>query len=291
MQKTACEFPEWINEFVVDDEAFARAYDAVPDNRRALLKTNIARLFEWYGPSRRISGREAVAWRGGFDSVQFSAPADYAVVVFDANLASPARLLASVVPPLACGVENVLAVRLGGDEWPEPLLTGLELAGQELVTDMSLVRVKGMLEEMDASGATGVVLGLELGQGLFRSLRFPTRNIDFICLKCDREAVLWIDTDEPFDLDGLAFAHPDLSFAVHGAEIALPPEGFRCEGNDFQDFLDSIREVAYAPASRVDEALDRARLVLGPGQEGCWVWPQLRPESFQFQSTAWTIGA
>jgi len=291
MQKTAYEFPEWINAFVVDDGLFARAYEAVPDQRRALLKTCIARLFEWYGPSRRTASRQAVAWRGGFDSVQASAPADYAVVVFDADLASPARLLAAVVPPLSCGVKNVLAVRLGGGDWPRPLLTGLELAGQELVADMSPGRVKGLLEEMDAAGAAGVVLGLELRQGVFRSLRFPTRRIDFTCLNCDCGASLWMDADEPFDLEELAFAQPGLSFAVHGAETPLLPEGCRREGKDFQGFLDSIREVAYAPASRVGEALDRARLVLGPGQEGCWVWPQLRPGHFQFHSTAWTIGA
>ena len=291
MQRTTCEFPEWINEFVVEDELFARAYESVSSHLRALLKTGIARLFEWYGPSRRVAGRETVSWRGGFDSVQDSTPADYAVVVFDSNLTSSARLLAAVVPALARGVRTVLAVRLDGGEWPRAMLTGLELAGQDLAVDLSADQVKGLLEELDASGANGVVLGVELAQGVFRSFRFPTRSIDFICLKCDRDAVVWMDDDEPFDLDALAFAQPDLSFAVHGAAPKLPSAGFQCGQNDFQGFLDSIREVAYAPASRVDEALNRAWLVLGPGQEGCWVWPQLRPEHFLFHSTAWTIGA
>ncbi|MBG0789243.1 MAG: hypothetical protein H0S80_01970 [Desulfovibrionaceae bacterium] len=290
MQKNACDFPEWINEFAVADERFAHAYETVPGHRRALLKTAIARLFEWYGPSRTTARRLAEEWRGGFASVQDTVPADYAVVVFDASLVSPARLLAAVVPALSCGVENVLAVRLGTGEWSAPVLAGLELAGQELVAEMDADRLKGLFEELDASGAKGAVLGLELPQGVFRALRFPTRRIAFTCLRCDRSVPVWMDPEEPFDLEALAFSHPDLDFAVHGAEAALPA-GFSRGGKDFQGFLDSIREVACAPASRVGEALDRARLVLGPGQEGCWVWPQLRPGHFHYHSTAWIIGA
>lgn len=290
MQKNTCEFPGWIDEFVVDDELFARAYEVIPPHRRALLKTCIAQVFEWYGPSRQTAGREAVSWRGGFDSVRDFAPADYAVVVFDANLVSPVRLLAAVVPALVRGVQNVLAVRLGGGEWPQAMLTGLELAGQDLVVDLSAQQVKGLLEELTAAGANGVVLGVELAQGVFRSLRFPSSNIDFICLKCDHNSAVWLDENEPFDLDALAFSHPDFSFAVHGSELTFPSEEFRRGGTDLQGFFESIREVVFTPASYVDEALDRARLVLGPGQEGCWVWPQLRPGHFHFHSIAWTTG-
>ena len=291
MQKTVCEFPEWINDFVVDDDLFARAYEAVPDQRRALLKTGIARLFEWYGPSRQTAKRTDISWRGGFDSVEDLSTVDFAVVVIDASLKSSARLLAAVVPALSCGVRNVAVVRLDGGEWPQPMLAGLELAGQELVVDMPSGRVKELLETLDASGATGIVLGVELEQGVLRSLRFPTRRIEFACLRCDRTVPVWMEQDQPFDLEGLAFIHPDLVFSVHGVETVLPADGFSREGSDSQGFLDSILEVAYAPASLVDEALDRARLVLGPGQEGCWVWPQLRPGHFQSHSTAWIIGA
>ncbi len=279
MQNDAYELPDWINEFALGDDLFARAYDAVPDHRRALLKTGIARLWEWYGPSRARARRKAVSWRAGFSSVEESAPADCAVVAFNGDLVSPARLLAAVVPAVTCGVDTVLPVRLGGDAWPEPVLAGLELAGLERVVQMEPHRLKTLLEETDRAGRTCVAIGLELGPGVFRSLRFPTRNIDFTCLKCDREAALWMDADDPFDLDALAFAHPDLSVSVHDGD------------GDFGVFLNAIRDIAYVPPSRVGQALTRARLVLGPGQEGCWVWPQLRPEAFLFHSTAWTIGA
>ena len=290
MQRIACEFPEWINEFAVGDELFAHAYEMVPGPRRALLKTCIARLFEWYGPSRVTAVRRAEEWRGGFASVQETLPADYAVILFGPGLMSSIRLLAAVVPALSCGVDNVLAVRLGSGEWPDSLLAGLELAGIEPVVEMDAERVKELLEELDGDGFRGIVLGVELEQGVFRSTRFPTRRIQFSCLKCDRRVSVWLDPEDPFDLEGLAFAHPDFDFVVHGSGAPLPA-GFSRGENDFQSFLNAIREVACVPASRVGEALDRARLVLGPGQEGCWLWPQLRPEHFHFHSTAWIIGA
>ncbi len=291
MQKTVFEFPDRINEFVVDDTLFARAYDALPDHRRALLKTGIARLFDWYGPSRQDSGQATVNWRSGLTSVSRFSPVDFVVVAFDTTLTSPARLLAAVVPALACGVRNVLVVRFGGGEWAQSLLTGLELAGQELVADMTPEQVQSLLEDASGAGASGRVLGVGMEQGVFRQLRFRSSHIDFHCLHCDRTVPVWMDGAAPFDLEALAFAQPDLDISVFGAECETLPGDFCHKSTEFNDFLDAVRDVAYTPASHVDEALDRARLVLGPGQEGCWVWPQLRPEHFQFHSTAWTIGA
>lgn len=291
MQKTVFEFPDRLHEFVVDDTLFARAYDAIPDYRRALLKTCIARSYEWYGPSQCDSGRTAQMWRSGLSSVEQVATLDFAVVVFDGTLVSPTRLLAAVVPALASGVRNVLVVRLGGGEWHQPLLTGLELAGQELVADMTTEELQLFLDECNAAEARGLVLGVGMERGNFKALRFPSNRVAFKCLNCDQAVSVWSDSEQLFDLQALAFAQPDLNFSVFGAEGEGLPDSFSFHGNDFSDFLESLREVAYAPASCVDEALNRARIVLGPGQEGCWVWPQLRPEDFQFHSTAWTIGA
>lgn len=286
------DFPDRINEFVVDDALFARAYEIVPDTERALLKTCIARLFEWYGPAKVASTRTSREWASGLDSVQYSQPADYAVILFDDTLLSPVRLLAAVVAALSCGVKRVLAVRLSTNaDWPFPVLTGLELAGQELVVDMTREQVQEMLAEFDEIGASGVVLGIDLPQGVFRSMRFPSNRINFHCLRFDRQAAVYMDGEQPFDLEALSFAHPDVSFDVYGLETPFPSEQFTHVSGGFSEVLKTSREVAYIPAAMVDKALERVHLILGPGQEGCWVWPQLRPEHFHFHSTAWTIGA
>ena len=36
-------------------------------------------------------------------------------------------------------------------------------------------------------------------------------------------------------------------------------------------------DVAYLPPERMKYAQGRVKLALGPGHEGCWIWPDLHP--------------
>ena len=288
MRKTVFAFPDGINEFLVADTLFARAYQETPDQKRGLLKTCIVRLYEWYGPGRLASGQTASSWRSGFDSVLRFAPVDYCVVLLDGSLRSPSRLLAGVVPPLACGVEQVLVARMGADTaWEQPLLTGLELAGQELVADMDAGRVKTLLAELAESGADGAVVDLTADGRLRPETGGPAwfRPMQLCC------ADVWMDGEKPFDLDALAFCQPDLDITVHGGAGELPPGNFLPGTNDLEHVLANLTEVAYLPFDLVGKGLDRASLVLGPGQEGGWIWPELLPEFFQKHRIALTTGA
>lgn len=288
MRKPECAFPDGTSEFLVDDTLFARAYQETPDHCRALLKTCIARLYEWYGPSRTSGGLTEASWRSGFDSIRCHAPVDYCLVLFDETLRSPSRLLAGVVPAMACGVDHLLAVRVGASgEWEQPILTGLELAGQELAADMDAAAVTRLLDDLDDSGCTGAVVDLTADGGLrpersgpawYRPTPVSSTNV-------------WMEEGDLFDLEALAFAQPDLDFTVHGCVGDLPQGSFLCGTNDLEHVLANLTNVAYLPASLAKAGLDRAELVLGPGQEGCWAWPGLTPEFFQIHRIAWTIGA
>ncbi|WP_207262281.1 hypothetical protein [Desulfovibrio sp. Huiquan2017] len=286
MRESELSLPDLIGESLVDDALFADAYGISTDGERALMKTCIARLYDWYGPRKDAAREVATRWRGGFDSVSRFAPVDFALVLFDGTLTSPARLLASLVPAVACGVRRILAVRLDVEEaWAPGLLTAMELAGQELVADLDRNGLAELLDRLAEAGASGAVIDLtadpaacpeRAGLAVYRPV-------------FGRNAVLFLDDDATFDLDALAFIHPDTAFTVFGADVPLP-DGFTRGGDSFSAFLDAVRDVAYAPADRVGETLDRARLVLGPGQEGCWVWPELQSDFFLFHRTAWTIG-
>ncbi|WP_272699976.1 hypothetical protein [Desulfovibrio sp. Fe33] len=275
-----------IGESQVDDSLFAEAYGLSADGERALMKTCIARLYDWYGPRKDTAGQVSTRWRGGFDSVSRFRPVDFALVLFDESFVSPARLLAALVPAIACGVGNILAVRLDGKgNWPHPLLTAMELAGQELAADLSAERVAGLLRDLAGTGATGVVLDLAGRPDVCPDMsRLAVYRPLFDC-----SGSIFLDGEEDFDLEALSFAQPDIAFTVFGADVPLP-EGFARGGADFAAFLDDVRDVAVVPADRIDDALDKARLVLGPGQEGCWVWPDLHPGFFLFHRTAWTLG-
>jgi hypothetical protein len=292
MRSPSFSFPDWISELVPDDELFARAYNDIADRDRAWMKTGIARLHDWYGP-RKERGAESVRhWRAGFDSRVAYSAVDFAVILFDGSLLSPSRLLAALVPAAAGGVENVLAVRVSnGTPWRKAILTGLELAGQELVVDMTELQVRRLFNELrdtDRPGAV-TVLGPKAAVIKTNELQEASR-ISFWRPRYTRAAAIWMDDESTFDLDALAFIHPDIIFSVFGAEPALPADNFSYEGHEFESFLESIMDVAYVPAERTGKALAKAKIVFGPGQEGCWVWPDLHPEHFQFHSIAWTTG-
>jgi hypothetical protein len=278
--------PDLIGESLVDDALFAAAYEDSSDRERALMKTCIARLYDWYGP-RKDTGREvATRWRGGFASVARAAPVDFGLVLFGDSLVSPARLLAGLVPAVACGVRNVLAVRVDArGDWARPLLTAMELAGQELVADLTGEGVSALLDDLAEAGASGAVVDLTGRPGLCAG----RSGLAVYTPSFDRTAALFLDGPDTFDLEALAFIHPDTAFTAFGADVPLPG-GFVRGGADFTAFLDAVRDVAFVPADRIGDALNRARLVFGPGQEGCWVWPELHPEFFLHHRTAWTIG-
>lgn len=293
MQGNVFSFPDWVNDFIPDDGLFARAYEETPDNRRALIKTCVARLYDWYGPRKDFGGEILKQWMSGFESRTQYRAVDFSVVLFDSSLQSPARLLAGLVPALATGVESVLAVRIGGGApWRKAVLTGLELTGQESVVDMDDLEARRLFNELRESGHTGAVTVLGPKAAAIKTSEVQAASrIAFWRPRFSRFAVVWMDSESSFDLGALAFMHPDMIFSVFGAETDLPADNFSYEGDDFDEYLDAIMDVAYCPVEQAASVRGRAKLTLGPGQEGCWVWPDLHPEHFQFQWTTWNTGA
>lgn len=293
MKRTVFSFPDWLNEFVPEDEVFAMAYEDIADTDRAWLKTSIARLLDVYGPLKEMAGMTSRSFRSGFDIQSHHAPVDFAVVLFDASLLSPARLLAALVPALASGVEHVLAARVGanGGPWHKAVLTALELAGQEFVVDLSDAEARRLftqLRDMNRPGAVSV-LGPKAAVIKSGELQAASR-MGFWRPRFNRAAAVWMEEENTFDLDVLAFTHPDMVFSIFGVETELPADNFSYEGESFSDFADAIIDVAYLPDPHISQVVDRAKLILTPGQEGCWIWPDLYLEHFQYRHIAWTSG-
>nr|WP_321257004.1 hypothetical protein [uncultured Pseudodesulfovibrio sp.] len=291
MQKSVFEFPHQINEFVVNDTLFARAYQETPARHRALLKTCIARLYDWYGGGKELGGRVENSWRGGFDSIHAFQPVDFCVVLCGTILESPARLLAGLVPALASGVRNVLVVRVGDSPWPNPLLTALELAGQDLAVDMTVDQACQFLTELSSGTASGLVVDLGVAAEGVDTRRVASSLVGVYSPVFDGKISVWMDESQPVDLEALAFAQPDVCCTVHGTHTFSPLDKFSYDGDDFQTFLATVGDAVFVPLSRVNDALTQSRIVFSPGHEGCWVWPDLRPEQLHFHRTAWTIGA
>lgn len=125
--------------FAVDDDVFARAYEALGPRQRARLKACIAVLYETFGEPLLDERRER-HFRQGFSLVDDDGgPCSGVIFVCDGAYPSPERFLAALMPAVMAGTApRVLFRRGAGQEAVEEagliaplLLTALELAGVE----------------------------------------------------------------------------------------------------------------------------------------------------------------
>ncbi|WP_018125649.1 hypothetical protein [Desulfovibrio oxyclinae] len=255
-------FPEWLAERAPEDDRFADAYEATPPHRRALLKTCIARAWEWWGPEPHRSRACSHEYRAGFSVETVEAPADYCVLVTDDAAPSPARLLSALVPALASGVSGVLAVHTGSG-WTQSQLTALELAGQEDAAELSEGELLSLLKNFSDTGARGVVLCL--GDAITDFGGHPGLTV-------------WRDPGTPAcvvgggpDMDALDFMHP--------------------EGVVRVDSPEELEGMKGAPLKAVfSDLVFEADFLAGPGMEACWVHTTMSRDLFLTNRTRWTLG-
>jgi hypothetical protein len=281
---------------LIPDERFAEAYAEVADQRRALLKTCIARLWEWFGPCRASEELAVRRWRQGFVSRTSTRPRAACAVFFPPSV-GPAALLAALVPARALGVGEVLAVCCGGEPpaapvLTAPVLTALELAGVEdalLLPPESASRLASLLAGTECCN---VVLGeaLDGSSHSCSSWRAPH----------PRSVGVWLEggaTDEnpdpDPDLDALAFAHPDAGLLVMGESeqpplsCAVLPVNARYVSGTFEDFLAIGFHGVVVPQGRLEAASQRQSLTLAAGQESCWLHAGLTADHFRIKRHAW----
>lgn len=279
-------FPDWIDDHIPDDQEFAGAFDSVSPQRRAWLKTAIARLFDWYGPAGAARSDSLLAWQSGLTARVRRGPRDFALLFLDGRQESPVRVLASIVPALVIGVSQVMVARVdGGGKWPQPVLAALELAGVETVIGIDSDGARNLAHELAESDQSGAFMGLGpdavalIGDCGGKSPGIVSWFSDF----GDR-ADIWLDSVDDFDLEAMSFAHPGTNFFVWGAESELPEGRFEFRPGTWDEFVAGCPDLAYVPVGRSGTG---ACVEYHPGDEGCWFWPELSPELFIFQNVGW----
>ncbi|SHI63319.1 hypothetical protein ACQ0P8_02445 [Halodesulfovibrio aestuarii] len=257
-------FSEWLDAFSVDDDRFGTAYDAVPDNRRAWLKTTIARLHVLYGTPQVMWGRQERHWRQGHVSIAESRPVDWTAVVVDSAYMSGVRLLAAAMIPLLSGVEDILVVFTGDAPVAAECLAALELAGIERAVQLDTEKTVAFMAAVSGAELSGRVLALgDTALQVVHDAGIPSNGVS-----------MWFEpqftsigvlSGGSFDRKLLAWAHPDLNIVdVTVDDLASLPSvaAVCCEGDV------------------VDTVVDTVPVSLGAGQEGCWIWPDLLPQWF-----------
>jgi hypothetical protein len=281
--------PERLLRRMVAEAAFDDAYAAVPDDRRAWLKTCIACLCSRYGESRTTFETHLLSHPSGFACRTGVSPLEWGVLFLGDGAVSAPSILAALLPLRLAGTREVVVVRVRekrdkNDIWPAPLLIGLELTGQEAVLDLTLKEARLLLDSLCKGEGRGTTLFLGSGKEV-ESLAGRCASIPRVfCWQgaLPLEVGVW-NAPCCFDLDVLAWAHPQARLRVWEEDSTDHREA----SQRFEAFLAQECELLCVPSDKIEAALGRAEVVIGPGGEGCWVWPDLSPDLFRSRRAAW----
>ncbi|GEM_PF-792164 len=298
------DFPSWLEPRFLPDARFARAYDALGDQRRALLKGLIADHYALNPPAPGLRTQCSRQLASGLTIHRSTAPRPFVLLLADASLDAPALFLAALMPALTSGAAEVLVLRLGAPTGlPDPLLTACELSGQERLAPVNPAQAERLLAECAASGLPGLVLCPDspdlrrvLGRPGLRA-QLDASALRLATLRLPTALGLWRDTPAQFSPERLNFlfgAQPFAAGGLHGGRRtsqAGGDDGFAAFAATRRDLL--LVPDARVPDARVAEANTAAgqggpRLVAGESRLGLWTWPELFPELFQVVAQAYT---
>jgi hypothetical protein len=181
-------------------------------------------------------------------------------------------------------VESCLVLRTSASSgWPPALLCALELAGIERIYALPEERLPQLIAHMQGHDPSGVVLSLgDCGlSGLHGKLPRLIR------LSPPRAVALWSDETTSWDEAAIAFAHPRLHILQQGLGDASPSIGSKPASRAWSALMQEDVDALFVPTRLMPSALQHHHLVLGPGQEPCWVWPELTRDVFLERRLAW----
>lgn len=276
-------WPDFHDKHRISEDALAQAYAALSDIERSWIKKNIAQLFALFPPNAKEQANSAIRWTTGLQTVIRTRPKDWVILLLSGSLSGPARAISAVLPAMTSGVRNILAVFQGQTNPPAPLLAGLEMCGVESVCSLNPRKTKELFNSLAHFPAKGVVLDLE---GSLPALRLSdSSGAMAIWRPAPLHSIgIWSETAHQWDLRTLAWSHPDLAFDVWGKTPKKLPVGFKTISGDWKAFCNHAYRARGIPALLLRNApASCCDLILTPGQEGCWHWPDLHPEIFLFR--------
>lgn len=268
-----------LSDCLVPESAFDEAFARMEAEERARIKKNVAQLHAMYADCGCAGRREDREWTQGLRSRLLERPFSRAAVCFPDRLQAHPRLTAAVLPPLAAGVTRCCAVRIGegGAQWPPLLLGALELAGVEEVFDTDRERFRGWLRDLAGDPDTRLVFLEEPAAdfGLGAAGGGP------VLLPEARSLGIWFEEPEQWDLEAIRAAHPRAGLLWGGpaAPEATHPRERVVEGGA-EELFAAEPDALFLPHSLLDQAVARCSRIFGPGQEGCWIWPEMGRETF-----------
>ncbi|MFW6054336.1 MAG: hypothetical protein ACOC9D_00415 [Thermodesulfobacteriota bacterium] len=283
--------PDWIYRYLIPDSQFEAAFAAVSLQQKSRLKKLIASLHSWYGQTRILASVAQIDYRQGLQAGFSQRPRDWSLIRLDRDAASPALVLAAVLPLVLAGVREVIVCKDRADRpFPFALLAALELSGLETVIECPRPAAEDLLAELSAASSSGAVVSLfESGQERAgQELRIRSSGkISEYTLTGPATGGLWIDDPEQWDFESLRFAHPNLKITAWSERIQNLPVPWPQKQGTIFDLRQAEYDVLFLPEERFETAAAWAPVSLGPGQEGSYVWPDFSLEICYSNRVTW----
>jgi hypothetical protein len=281
--------PELCQDAMLSDGVFADAYESLFAKHRAWLKKLAAETYAMIRPVKRAGDRSETRWSAGFVSAEESRIMARTLLFIDAGVSSPVQVAAAALPPILSGTAEIAAVRVGpGSDSPDSVLAALEMCGVENVYALDHAEARDCLAAalVDPDCACLMLGNADWFGGRLRH----SRAFVWARREVRRMAVL-IGPDGDFDYDAMAWAHPGAVFAVYGDTDADMPAGFEPLSGGLPAMLETGPEVVFCSRPLSAWSCTEVPLVLGPGQEGCFFWPELTRRTFRRKSLSlWSAG-
>ena len=247
------ELPAWLENCRPDDTLYADAYEGTPAELRALLKTAIAFAFHRWplADDEKLTSRTSA--RAGFRHSESSCPAGWVIASLGPGFASPARLLAALVPAILSGVSRILIVSEAA--FSPAVCTALELAGLEDSFLLDKEQMPGFYEDLRALCPDGRVLAFPSADGTFTEAQqelMHSAALDGMPRLRDLPSprLLCLHDSGSTEEERLHWLYPDAEFLSEAAP--------------------DVR-AAYVPEDM--PGLGGIPFVCGPGMEACWPGP------------------
>jgi hypothetical protein len=277
---------DW-SQYLVNDQVLAQSYTLVGDFKRSWMKKYIAYLFSYYGHEPRTQCVSSARERAGFIHDTLYSPVPEVLVIAHSYPKIWNRLLASVIPAISAGVEQIYICLIKNHEEPCPeILTSLELAGVEniFLIDGPETFFANILDSVRDAGLIDLCAKSPMQKILFMS---PGKAQHYIRLFFARRprALIWTENHSAWDYDILKWAHPDMEFTVGGPLAHKAPSGFVKTDAAIQQLLSEKYDLFLGP-----EDIFRASMVargFSPGMEPFWLWPELDKSFFRIHRTYW----
>ncbi|MBU1001341.1 MAG: hypothetical protein KKE73_02340 [Proteobacteria bacterium] len=284
-------YADWMIERLVPDDAFSLAYNSMPGERRAWVKKTAAQVHALVGPMRDSREERGRVHRQGFSSRALSVPLECAVIFLDSTCVSPVQVAAAAVPLVLSGARRMCAVRIeDGTPVSDNVLAALELVGLETVFQLDEPGARRFMEMLTETHSAAVLF---FGRGtalmsLSVAAGYAAPQLRLFKPFLTERLGIWAGAGDEWDFETLAWAHPCTQFDVWGARTAIPdlPPGFSHRKGSFESFLGEGYQGVYVPEEQLAESVGQVALALAPGQEGCWVWPELSTDFFRAETLA-----